>query len=319
MIGPKISIIIPAYNCRDYIGAAVKSCLRQDYDNIEVIVVNDGSTDDTEVVMSIFTSDSRVKLFNTANQGVSAARNYGMEMASGEYITFLDADDELGHNTISANIDLLTSCKEAHWLFFPIQRINKNGNRVDEISPDLLPSFKYGAVEQIDSEVAFSRMSLRQLPTCVCGAIYKRGFIDLRFKSGRFEDTIMVMELLCKRPNIILSSYGSYVYYDRSGSFINSEWDAEKWISYINVLMATMQTKLSLFPSKFEEVEKEKTKLYYDLRYLIAKHPGNNSFQLPLTHFKKKTGEVKPSIIGWCKFRLKSIAYKCVKRLTRQA
>ena len=317
MDNPTVSIIIPAYNCGDYIEAAVSSCLKQDYDNIEVIVVNDGSTDNTRIVISKFESDSRVRLFNRTNQGVSAARNFGIEQARGEYITFLDADDEFELNTISPNIKLLISCNDADWLCFPIQRIDKDGNYVDEISPYLLPSFKYPEFKRVNYADAFSQMSLRQLPTCVCGSFFRRGFIDLRFKSGRFEDTIMVMELLRKRPKVILSPYGGYLYYDRSESFINSEWDADKWVSYVNVLWATMQTKLELFPSKTKEVEREKTKLYYNLRYLKAKNSGNQRFELPLIHFRNMVGDVKPSIIAWSEFMLKTVIFRCLKSVMR--
>lgn len=318
MTNPKVSIIIPAYNCEQYINSTIASCLNQDYGNIEVIVINDGSTDRTADIVASFMPDSRINVIHQKNKGVSAARNHGLECATGDYITFLDSDDELAQDTISRNMEVLNSYQDADWLYFPIQRIDKYGNRVDEIAPNLLPSFKYEVVERITAEDAFSRMSQRQLPTCVCGALYKRNFIDLRFETGRFEDTIMVMELLRKRKDIIISPYGAYIYYDRSESFINSEWDADKWISYVNVLWATMQTKMALFPSMSKEVEREKTRLYYTLRYLKAKNTHDERFSLPLKHFKTISGSVRPSIAGWSKFILKTIFTRCRKFVTRR-
>lgn len=318
MTNPKVSIIIPAYNCEQYIGSAIESCLKQDYENIEVIVINDGSADRTAEVASSFLSDSRITVINQQNKGVSAARNYGLDCATGDYVTFLDSDDELAQGTISRNMELLASENDADWLYFPIQRIDKYGNPVDEIAPNLLPSFKYKGIEKINAEDAFSRMARRQLPTCVCGAFYKREFIDLRFKEGRFEDTIMVMDLLRKHRNIIVSPYGAYTYYDRSESFINSEWDADKWISYVNVLWATMQTKKNLFPSKVKDIEIEKQRLYYNLRYLKAKNNHDDRFALPLVHFKTLSGEVKPSFTGWSRFILKTFIFRCQQFVTRR-
>lgn len=315
---PKISIIIPAYNCKDYIADAVQSCLSQDYDNIEIIVVNDGSTDSTCDMIAPFLSDSRVILANQKNQGVSAARNLGIELAKGDYITFLDSDDTLAPSTLSQNVEILQAHPEVAWLYFPIQRIDRNGNAVDEISPDLLPSYKFDKVERMTAGNAFVRMSCRLLPTCACGAFYRRDFMDLRFKNGRFEDTIMVMELLRKHRDIMVSPYGTYIYYDRAGSFINSGWDAVKWTSYVNVLVATMQTRLELFPLQRRSVDREKTRLYYSLRYLKSKNAHDESFAEPLEHYLKIIDGVKPTLLGSARYLLKILMYRCLKFVTRQ-
>ena len=90
----KISIIIPAFNCEKYIERNLKSILNQKYKNIEVIVVNDGSTDNTlNIVENISNQDSRVIIVNKENAGVSSARNTGIQYSTGEYIGFVDADD----------------------------------------------------------------------------------------------------------------------------------------------------------------------------------------------------------------------------------
>lgn len=92
---PLISIIMPVYNSADYLVQALNSCLNQSYPNIEIITVDDGSTDNSvNIIKEIMNQDPRIKLFFTSsNQGPAMARNIGLGQAKGEYITFLDSDD----------------------------------------------------------------------------------------------------------------------------------------------------------------------------------------------------------------------------------
>ena len=93
-MAPKVSFIIPAYNIEDYIGKCLDSILNQTWQDFEIIVVNDGSKDKTgEVLDSYATKDNRIKILHKENEGVSAARNDGIKMASGDYILFWDGDD----------------------------------------------------------------------------------------------------------------------------------------------------------------------------------------------------------------------------------
>lgn len=89
---PKFSIIIPVYNKAEYLDRTLKSVLSQSFDDYEVVLVNDGSTDDSLEVMSSM-KNHRIKIINKKNGGVSSARNAGISNASGEWITFFDADD----------------------------------------------------------------------------------------------------------------------------------------------------------------------------------------------------------------------------------
>lgn len=90
----KISIVIPAYNIADYIGRCIESVLNQTYKNIEIVIVNDGSTDDTEQVAKNYCEkDIRIKLITKINEGVSKARITGIQASTGEWIGFVDGDD----------------------------------------------------------------------------------------------------------------------------------------------------------------------------------------------------------------------------------
>ena len=98
--GMRVSVIIPCFNVRSYIGAALDSLLRQDHRNWEAIVIDDGSTDGTESIVGAY-DDARVRLVRQANQGVSAARNRGIDIASGQALLFLDADDWLAPDALA--------------------------------------------------------------------------------------------------------------------------------------------------------------------------------------------------------------------------
>ena len=101
-----VSIIIPAYNTGEYIYRAIESSMRQTYMNIEIIIIDDGSTDNTlEVAKSYEAKDERIKVFHQGNAGVSAAKNYGIREAKGEYIIFLDSDDWFEDNAVEVLLD----------------------------------------------------------------------------------------------------------------------------------------------------------------------------------------------------------------------
>lgn len=100
---PKISVIIPAYNSEQFIGETLDSMLRQSLKDIEVVIVNDGSTDGTQKIIDEYTAKYDIfKSYMQQNAGVSAARNYGLEKATGEYVVFLDADDYYSDGSLEA-------------------------------------------------------------------------------------------------------------------------------------------------------------------------------------------------------------------------
>jgi len=101
-----VSVIIPLFNAEAHIVQCLNSVLTQTWPNIEVIIVDDGSTDESAALSKTFESD-KVKLYRQTNKGASAARNYGLKQATGKYIQFLDADDLLSTNKIEAQVETL--------------------------------------------------------------------------------------------------------------------------------------------------------------------------------------------------------------------
>lgn len=107
-MNPVVSIIIPVYNKCTYIKQTIDSVLRQDFDHFEIIVIDDGSTDESLAVMKIII-DPRLRVFSQSNAGVERARNFGFSQSSGSFIVFLDADDLMRSNRLSKQIALFNS------------------------------------------------------------------------------------------------------------------------------------------------------------------------------------------------------------------
>ena len=99
-----ISIIIPLYNSENYISDTIKSCLNQHYTNLEIIIVDDGSTDNSLNIVKAF-NDQRIQIYKQNNKGACAARNFGLSQAQGNLIQFLDADDVLEENKLKQQIE----------------------------------------------------------------------------------------------------------------------------------------------------------------------------------------------------------------------
>ena len=94
MTNPKISVILSAYNEEKFISKAIESVVNQTLKDIEIIIINDGSTDNTlDIINSFAEKDNRIVVIDQQNIGLGASRNKGMKIAQGEYVTFLDADD----------------------------------------------------------------------------------------------------------------------------------------------------------------------------------------------------------------------------------
>ena len=110
MLDLKLSIVIPVYNTRDYLAACLDSVLDPAADDCEIIVVNDGSTDDSEAIALEYAAryPERIRVITTENGGLGAARNVGLEASRGEFVFFLDSDDRLADGALGEMLDSLT-------------------------------------------------------------------------------------------------------------------------------------------------------------------------------------------------------------------
>ncbi|MCW3083763.1 MAG: glycosyl transferase family [Bacteroidetes bacterium] len=123
---PLISIIIPCFNAEKFIADTLQSVLRQTYTNVEVICINDGSTDNSEAIISSI-NDQRIHYFYKKNTGVSDSRNQGLKKAKGEYILFLDADDLLSEQFVEKSIDALQQNNTVGFCSSKVIKIDETG------------------------------------------------------------------------------------------------------------------------------------------------------------------------------------------------
>ncbi len=126
---PKVSIIIPLYNCENFIRETIESVVTQTYHHLEIIVVDDGSTDrGPEIVRTLAASDPRINLISQANSGrPGTTRNRGLECATGEYVSYLDSDDRWNRHRVEHCVQALHEHPESAAIFHDLYFINTNG------------------------------------------------------------------------------------------------------------------------------------------------------------------------------------------------
>lgn len=193
-----VSVIIPVYNMGDYVRTCIDSVLNQTYKNFEIVIVNDGSKDNSEVVCAeIAKVHPCITLFTQENQGVSVARNKGLELAEGDYVLFVDADDIIPPNALKA----LTEAAEVHNYDMTIGRISPE---------EELPIGTFSGEEFLvkcleDNPVAYYSVRTLYKREFLQGMTFKKGFI-----SG--EDSFFVFECALKKPKVVTIEECVYSY-----------------------------------------------------------------------------------------------------------
>ena len=101
---PLVSVVLPCYNIEEYLNECLESIVNQTYQNLQIIIVNDGSTDGTTNIIDDYRDkDDRIMVINQVNSGLGAARNSGIEYVTGDYLTFVDSDDYLANDAIASS------------------------------------------------------------------------------------------------------------------------------------------------------------------------------------------------------------------------
>ena len=218
----KFSVIIPCYNVEKYVDVCIQSVLKQSISDLEVIAVDDGSTDKTaEILDSIAKQDTRLIIVHKNNAGVSAARNSGLEIAKGEYIIFVDADDYLAEDYISYMFEILQKTDSP----FAISKNCYTKKNELQISDD--------KISQISSDDA---VALLLSPVVVVGCwnkVYKRSFLidnNIRFSENLFygEGLSFIIECAEKAAKIGTGNRKVYFYRKNNGASATTIFNIEK-------------------------------------------------------------------------------------------
>ena len=281
-----LSIIVPIYNVEKYIGSLVNSLVKQTNKNFEVIFIDDGSTDESMQILKEIMAGSEqefsFKLLQQVNQGLSSARNIGILNATGEYIFFLDSDDEIEINFVET---ILTSCykySQPDTLIFDYSSIDEFGNALDS-------NYGHGSIyrqkDLCTSEQILTALSKGEIPTTAWSFVTKRSVIekhDLLFSVGKkFEDTNFTPKVFYFSKNIAVISLRLYRYRKRPGSIMTSHpefflddaifvtydlldfYDQYKIRELGAVVGKLVMTRLAFFP--------DSKKLYNELNPIIKK------------------------------------------------
>lgn len=208
----KITVIIPVYNVENYLERCLKSILYNTYTNLEIICVNDGSTDNSKKILEDYSKrDKRVIVINKKNNGLSSARNAGIKIATGEYIAFVDSDDWI------------------HEKYF--EYLIRGIDTADLVICNYIRSYKSGSVEtddayRVQSISPIDVLKNKELKSYVWGKLFRHQLVDeIRFsESEKLEDSLYNMDVLLNNKNLKINHVDIplYYYFVRAGSLVNN-------------------------------------------------------------------------------------------------
>lgn len=215
----KVSVIIPVYNAEKFLKKTINSVLSQTYSNLEIILINDGSTDNSRLICENFKkADNRIKLINKENAGVSSARNDGINLATGTYITFVDSDDYINRNFIESAINIFKS-KKVDLVKFNFYKKGKHFK--------LKHYYSLPINEKIASnDIRIKNIVFNSDDLCPCwGIVYKSSIakkirFDKNIKVG--EDFLYVINYLKNSKTLFISNERYYYYVINQSSVTHS-------------------------------------------------------------------------------------------------
>lgn len=227
MENEKVSVIIPIYNVEKYLEQCISSVCAQTYQNLEIILVDDGSSDSCgKICDSWEQKDERIRVIHQINGGVSKARNAGLDVASGEYVGFVDSDDYL-HPEMYEN--LVNAIKEngCQVAMCPYQAVDEEGKDIQRIKENLPPG-----VYSFEKLLTNMYRNAQFEGTCasVCNKLFAKKILEnLRFAEGLgHEDEAFMNRYMEKTDKIAVIEPALYFYVQRHGSIMHSEFSLKR-------------------------------------------------------------------------------------------
>lgn len=238
---PLISVILPIYNIKSYLDKCMKSIFAQTYKNLEIIMVDDGSTDGCDKLCDEYiVRDKRVRVFHKKNGGLSDARNYGIERANGEYITCIDPDDYVDDDYIEYLYRLvlkynvkMSICQ--HRVVYDSGRIDEKGSSGDEA---------------LSNKLCIERMLYHDvIDTSAWAKLYHKSlFLTVQYPVGKlFEDIATTYKLMLQCETIAVGYESKYSYIIRGDSIVNSKFRIQK-LDLLEMTDRMGQKVLAVYP-----------------------------------------------------------------------
>ena len=207
-----ISVIVPIYNVENYLVRCIESIINQTYSNLEIILVDDGSPDKCSIICDEYAKkDSRIKVIHKKNGGLSDARNAGLDIATGEYIGFVDSDDYIDKNMYKEMINELIE-KNADIVSCAINNIYSDRTEIINIDEEIY-----------DAELALKNLILgKNINQTVWNKLYKKEVIgNILFEKGKInEDEFWTYRILANSKKIITLNKPLYSYLHRASSIM---------------------------------------------------------------------------------------------------
>ena len=214
-----VSIIVPVFNVEKFLSRCIDSLLNQNYKSIEIILVNDGSTDSSlRICKDYQKKDSRIRIIDQDNQGLSMARNAGVKVARGVYICFVDSDDWVENDYVSFGMNLIrnNSCDMACFGYYLSDGIYKKA----------MPRLKRGNISGVCNRIEGQKLLARDviIASHAWDKIYKKClFDDIKFPQGKvYEDVFIMHEIMNRCNTIAYSLEPKYYYFERDNSIARS-------------------------------------------------------------------------------------------------
>lgn len=247
-----ISIIVPVYNVEGYLDRCITSLINQTYKNLEIILIDDGSKDGSGAICDKYASlDSRIKVIHKENGGVSLARNLGLDVASGEYIGFVDSDDYVENGMYEAlyNVAVLENADITTCGFTQV-RVNGNA-KVNDI--DL--SIDWSKENIIKNY--FKQGIVKELMYSPCNKLYKKSLVkELRFseKYHMGEDILFIFQCVERMNKLSCAKGAFYHYVMRENSAMTSSF-SKKRLDYIYAIREIQRVCNEKYPYAVSEVD----------------------------------------------------------------
>lgn len=234
-----VSVIVPVYNVSRYLDECLESITRQTYTDVEIILIDDGSTDTSGAICDSYSErDNRIKVIHQKNSGLSAARNIGIEISKGDYLTFVDSDDYLSYTFIEKAIEL---CLKFDAQISVMKMSYFSGkNRKSDNEPFISYIQTYNA-EQAISESLYQK----KYSCCAPGKMYRRDVLEgISFPRGKLSEDLAVCHLIFNNASkVVYSNETGYYYRQRPKSimhtFNKNRLDAIKWTGEIEEFCET--------------------------------------------------------------------------------